>query len=308
MREKFPPGWLINPIEPFGDEFRTDVARGEEVLRQSRIAVTGLARDCEESLRDNLERAVGLFSIAKDWRLHVRENDSKDGTKAVLGRFCSRNRWASCHCEDNGRERLENAFAGPRTVALAEYRQACADWAAEQDVDYVVVIDWDAWGGWTVQGLLSGFARLADSADAFGVASVSLLEHPSQTYDMASQTLKAVGQWIHYDCWALRLNCYLDDYSAGVGGWKHSWLPFVGSPMIPVCSAFGGLCVYRAEDFLVGRYDGSDCEHVPFHRSIAEKTGRRLYLNPSQRTVMKWLPEGWADGQEAGGQRGPVSG
>lgn len=308
MSEKPLPQWLVRPLEIFGDEFRMDMARGQEVLSRSRVAVTGLARDCAWPLQDNLERAIDTFKVAWDWRLHIRENDSKDATKAVLGRFCSRHSWASCHCEDNGRERLENAFAGPRTVALAEYRQACADWAAEQDVDYVVVIDWDAWGGWTIEGLLSGFGRLDASPDAFGLASVSLLEHPSQTYDIATQTLKTGSQWIHYDCWALRLNCYLDDYSAGVGGWKHTWLPFVGSPLVPVCSAFGGLCIYRAADFQTGVYSGTDCEHVTFHQSIAEKTGRRLYLNPSQRTVMKWLPEDLADGQEAGGQCSPVSG
>ena len=56
-------------------------------------------------------------------------------------------------------------------------------------------------------------------------------------------------------------------------------------------SAFGGMAIYDTYAYLKGTYDGSDCEHVPFHASIAERTGRRLYLCPSMRTVMRWLPE-----------------
>ena len=309
MREIAIPDWMLHPVSEFGEAYREEMRRGEEILRRSRIAVTGLARDCEAALRENLNRSAGFFDSAKDWRLHIRENDSLDGTKGVLLDFCGREpERASCHCEDNGRNRLANAFAGPRTVALAEYRQACARWVAEQDADFVVVIDWDAWGGWSMGGVLTGFARLESQGDAFGMASVSLLECPSPAMDTAAGRIKAGTQWVHYDCWALRLNCYKDDYSVGAGGWKHGWLPFVGSPAVPVCSAFGGLCIYRAEDFLQGTYDGSDCEHVTFHASIAEKTGKGLYLNPSQRTVMQWLPENWSDGQEAGGQHSPVPG
>jgi hypothetical protein len=30
---------------------------------------------------------------------------------------------------------------------------------------------------------------------------------------------------------------------------------------------------------------------VPFHQSIARATGQHLYLNPSQRMLMSWMPE-----------------
>jgi hypothetical protein len=32
-----------------------------------------------------------------------------------------------------------------------------------------------------------------------------------------------------------------------------------------------------------------DCEHVPFHRSIAKATGQHLYVCPGMRTVMSWM-------------------
>jgi hypothetical protein len=49
------------------------------------------------------------------------------------------------------------------------------------------------------------------------------------------------------------------------------------------------MTIYETGAYLSGTYDGSDCEHVPFHASIAAKTGRSLYLDPAMRTVMSWL-------------------
>jgi hypothetical protein len=91
--------------------------------------------------------------------------------------------------------------------------------------------------------------------------------------------------WLHYDAWALRLNSFWDDYTADAGGWKHQWLPPVGSPVVRVCSAFGGLAVYRTLDYLAGTYTGEDCEHVTFHASLAGS----MYLDPAMRTIMHWV-------------------
>jgi hypothetical protein len=97
------------------------------------------------------------------------------------------------------------------------------------------------------------------------------------------------GQWLHYDAWAYRLNSYWDDYTAGIGGWKHSHIPPVGSPPLAVCSAFGGMALYDTWAYLKGTYSGTDCEHVTFHQTIAERTGMRMYVDPAMRTVMHWL-------------------
>jgi hypothetical protein len=163
------------------------------------------------------------------------------------------------------------------------------------DADYVVAIDWDQWGGWSHAGVMSGIGWLAEKPDAYGMASVSLNEFT--TLGMGEDRQPKIGKgWTHYDAWALRgvgqADCHWDDYTAGQGGWKHQWLPPVGSPPVLVASAFGGLCIYRTSAFLQGTYAGeTDCEHVPFHRSIAQATGQRLFLNPSQRCVMAWMSD-----------------
>ena len=158
--------------------------------------------------------------------------------------------------------------------------------ACAADCDYVIVVDFDAWGGWNERGLLNGIGWLVELPGAFGMASVSLFEGD----------FGGGRSWHHYDLWALRgvgqPRCYYDTYRNGYGNWGFSWLPPVGSSPIIVASAFGGLAIYRTAAYLRGTYAGEeDVEHVPFHRSIARETGQHMFLNPSQRMMMHWLPE-----------------
>jgi hypothetical protein len=140
---------------------------------------------------------------------------------------------------------------------------------------------------------MHGIGRLITTPDAVGMASVSLIQHHQMQMGEDKKPTLGIG-WVHYDAWALRLNSPFDDYTAGLGGWKHMWIPPVGSPPVPVCSAFGGLAIYDTYAYLRGQYDGTDCEHVPFHRTIKERTGGQMYLDPSMRMIMHWMEQ--ADG------------
>ena len=287
------PEHLVRPLELFRSSFDDQVVLGAVELAESRIAIVGLARNCAPQLAANLELAARLGDACGEWQLHVETNDNEDATDQVLTDFCRRHRQATFTSQQLGREQFSTEFAGRRTAALAEYRSACQRWVRDcaADTDYVVVIDLDAWGGWLPEGVLNGFGWLREMPDAYGMASVSLLQHPAYETNAAGET-QAVAAWLHYDCWALRLNSYWDDYTAGFGGWKHQWLPPVGSDPVPVCSAMGGLTIYRTPAYLSGTYDGSDCEHVTYHESIAKATGQQMYLNPSQRCLMRWLDGG----------------
>jgi hypothetical protein len=290
---------LLYPIDFFADDFKANFDLGESVWRDSEVAFVGLARNCDSHLEQNLARLAQLAGGCRRWSLHVETNDNIDNTEQVLVNFCRAFPQATFTSQRLGRRQFSAEFAGPRTQALAEYRTACQRWIRENagPIDYVVVIDFDAWGGWSHAGFLHGVGALQMTADAYGMASVSLIQHPQMAMGEDKQP-KIVNGWLQYDAWALRLNSAFDDYTAGMGGWKHSWLPPVGSPPVPVVSAFGGMAIYDSFAFLKGTYDGSDCEHVTFHKTIAERTGSRLYLDPAMRTVMHWLE------QSDGGQHG----
>jgi hypothetical protein len=232
--------------------------------------------------------------------LHIETNDNTDDTDQVLIDFCRHYPQATFLSQRLDRQQFTSEFAGRRTEALAEYRTACQRWVREHasDADYVVAIDFDAWGGWSHSGFLHGIGRMHSTPDAAGMASVSLIEHPQM--QMGEDQKPRLGKgWVHYDAWALRLNSSFDDYTAGLGGWKHQWLPPVGSPPVPVASAFGGMAIYDTYAYLKGTYDGSDCEHVPFTRTMTERTKMKMYLDPAMRTVMHWMPEATDGGQHS---------
>ena len=280
------PARLWHPHEPFVDACRERAEEGTARLRNANVAFVGLARNCGVRLAQNLGVIEHLAEQCGSWQLHIESNDCEDQTLDVLAGFASKHRQATFHYQMLGREQYGAEFAGRRTIALAEYRAACQRWvrSCAGDADYVVVIDWDMWGGWSPHGLLNGIGWLVELQGAYGMASVSLFQH-----DFGGGV-----DWYHYDLWALRgvgqSRCYWDTYQNGYGGFGYQWLPAVGSPPALVSSAFGGLCIYRTEAYLAGTYDGTtDCEHVPFHESIAKATGQMLFLNPSQRCVMHWL-------------------
>lgn len=290
------PEQLVYPLEPFAAEFRRLQDVGANALRWADVAFVGLARNCEPHLAANLKRLEQLSEACGHWRLHIETNDNADGTESVLEDFCAAHPQATFTSQQLGREQYGAEFAGRRTIALAEYRTACQQWVRDNAADsaYTIVIDFDAWGGWSHAGLLSGIGWLVRLPDAYGMASVSVMEHPTVASNSKGET-KHMLSWLHYDAWALRgvgqPGNYWDDYTAGHGGWKHQWLPPVGSQPVLVASAFGGLAIYRTGSYLRGMYDGSDCEHVTFHKSIADATGMNLYLNPSQRCVMHWVSD-----------------
>jgi hypothetical protein len=272
------PEQLIYPVDHFAADFTRLYSIGVEAWADADVAIVGLARNCGRRLDANLVRLLQLVSDCRSWRLHIATNDNTDDTEAVLANFCGAHPQATFASQTLGRQQFSSEFAGPRTIALAEYRTACQEWVRQHCADstYTLIIDWDAWGGWSHAGVMHGVGFLSTTTDAYGMSTVSLMQHGPQKL------------WLHYDAWALRLNSSWDDYTAGIGGWKHHWLPAVGSPPIPVCSAFGGLAIYETAAYLAGTYDGEDCEHVGFHATIAERTGHRLYLDPAMRSVMYW--------------------
>lgn len=282
------PQTLIWPLEHFAASFIERVDEGRARLKNSSVAFVGLARNCGVHLAQNLGSLESLCDKVGRWRLHIESNDCNDQTVDVLADFSRRHRQATFHYQMLGRGHFPAEFAGRRTIALAEYRAACQRWvrACAADSDYVVVIDWDMAGGWSDHGFLNAIGWLVELQGAYGMASVSISQ-----YDFGDGP-----QWTHYDLWALRgvgqPGCDFDAYQNGHGGWGFSWFPAVGSPPVLVSSAFGGMCIYRTDAYLAGTYDGTtDCEHVPFHRSIRGATGQHLYICPAMRTLMSWIPE-----------------
>lgn len=287
------PEKFVRPGPAFAERYAAMVELGTDRLQRSSVAFVGLARSCAEPLFGNLMRLEKLAAMCGGWCLHIEENDSDDETVQILMDYATKHRQATFLSRRLERGNYSNEFGGRRTIALAEYRDDCQRWvrANAPDCDYTVVVDWDAWGGWWHDGVLAGLGSLVETPGAYGMASVSLLETHMWAHEQGQPRL-GLGM-AHYDAWAMRglgqPDVTYDDYTTGEGGWKHGWMPPVGSPPALVASAFGGMVIYRTPAYLAGTYDGTtDCEHVAFHASVRRATGKNFYICPSMRTLMRW--------------------
>ena len=261
------------------------VEKGERIAAQCDVTFLGLCRNSMPAIALNTQRLERLAARFKSWRAFIYENDSEDGTDEHLRRWAAGLDNVEVETVKHDRPQLSSEKSKRRTDALAEYRNHCLEWAKahrpQDDGNHrIIVIDFDTWAGWSDDGVMTGLHWLEVLPGAAGMASLSTVElavagHPSGKLR------------IHYDSWAFRLNHWAEHDMS----WFPHWFPPVGSDPVRCNSAFGGMAIYRPDAFFAGGYSGGDCEHVLHHRKIRDATGMAMYLNPSQRLVMNWIPE-----------------
>ncbi len=286
MRLRYSSGMTVSRPEDMwsvGDAYvagyREHVEFGRVEARRQKLAIVSIARNSMPHLKNTLRLVDELAGLWRDCVYFVYENDSTDGTNDVLDDFAIR-QWVTIEHDSLGGEDARG-FGSERTVRLAKCRTKCQEWVRRYAVDagYVMVLDTDPHGGFSVDGVLNSLGWFCEmlgeswhrrEPGAMASYSLFLREEPSGAYGAAQ-----------YDAWAARLNWFEDRRDHA---WFHLLMPPVGSPPIPMNSAFGGLCLYRREAFLAGTYEGGDCEHVFLHRSM-QKAGYQLFLNPGSRYV-----------------------
>lgn len=248
--------------------FRERVAQGYGRMRDASVVICGITRNDAETLPLTIQRIERMAACFRDHHVVVFENDSTDRTPALLGEWARRNPNVTVL---SGPCPGVPGFPSDRFERLAVCRNRYVDWmnatpeAGSQD--FVVVVDFDLRGGWSLDGIASTFA--GSDWDAVGSNSLGYHNLRRTYYDMAALRPRTVLR----ETWWHRL----------VG---EAWQLRRGTPMIAVESAFGGLGVYRRDVFRSRRYSGRldgapACEHLSLNAD-----GRlRAFLNPSQITV-----------------------
>jgi hypothetical protein len=260
------------------ESYKEHVEFGRVEARRQKLAIVSICRNAMPYLRNTLALVDGLAGLWRDCSLYVYENDSTDETAAVLDDFAIR-QWVTVEHDTLGGED-SRGFEPERTVRLAKCRTRCQEWVRRNasDANYVMVLDADPHGGFSVDGVLNSLGWFCEMlGESF---------HRREPGAMASHSLfvrkEEAGYGVAaYDAWAARLNHFEDRREHQ---WFHLLLPPVGSPPIPMNSAFGGLCLYRREAYLAGVYGGGDCEHVLHHKAM-QKAGYQLFLNPGSRYI-----------------------
>jgi len=275
------PDYLAPVEDEWLSDFNTATMLGRDKAAQSSVVFVGMARSIDGVLPWSIERIQEIGKSFASWHAVVVENDSNDGTKDILHAWqASDPARVLVTCTDYGRPHL-HGFERDRVESYAQYRNECRTIAQEiaPDADYVIVLDLDAWGGYSQDGVLNSIFWLERILTAGAMASVSLFEIKDQLGTL---------HLCHYDQWAFRW----ESYTHRIREWFTRWIPPIGSQPMLVKSAFGGLCVYKAAPFYASHYfsDQGDIEHVGLHKSL-KANGYDVFLNSASRVTMHWIPE-----------------
>jgi hypothetical protein len=273
------PEELWSVADEYAASYSEHVEYGRVEARRQKLAIVSIARNSMPWLPNTLRLVDELAGLWRDCCYYIYENDSDDGTAEALDDFAIR-QWVTVRHDTLGNIDARG-WDRERTERLALCRSRCQDWVRREaaDANYVLVLDTDPHGGFSVDGVLNSLGWFCQMLGESW--------HRREPGAMASSSLyiltSAAGDYIAAQCdaWPAKLNTWDDDRNHN---WFHHLMPPVGSQPIPMNSAFGGLCLYRREAYLAGVYDGSTCEHVGFHRAM-HKAGYQLFLNPGSRYV-----------------------
>jgi hypothetical protein len=248
--------------------FREKAARGYQRMQGMTIVICGITRNDAETLPLAIRRIEKTGALFADYRVVLFENDSRDETLALLRNWEKANAKVTILSDSlRGRPDLAESRFARLACCRNRYRDHIAHTPGLAGYPWVMVVDLDLRGGWSLDGIAASFAE--EGWD--GVAANAIGYHNlRRTY---------------YDTLALKPSTVLKRT------WFHrligeGWQLRRGDPLIPVESAFGGLALYRREVFDARRYAGTAggreaCEH----HALNADGGLRFFLNPSQITI-----------------------
>ena len=260
------------PLEkmPALDELDTNnLATGIKEMKNHKLIMTGITRDNAADWPIMVKHMEYLGGFFKDYRVIIFENDSTDGTKALLSHWEANNPKVQIISQDffNPKRPSYKFMADVRN----KYLESMASDSAYNDFDMVMIVDMDASYGFDVRGIQDSFAKI-DKWDA--VCSNGISTSKGKMFDMfafrnAQFPSKPADGSLKYWFWDLH---------------KGQISYPVNSPWVEVDSCFGGLAFYKREYIQDCYYDSieEDCEHVAFHKCLKEKHQGRMFMNPNQ--------------------------
>lgn len=268
----------------FIESYDKYISIGMETITDTNILYTGIIRNAESVLDNNLNYIYKHKKIFKNLDIFIYENDSTDNTTSILEKHKQNNNLhyisETLNTRQYGsvksRDRIQ-LLSNYRNKSLVKIKELIANKIIVMP-DYIVVIDLD-FQNFNNEGILHSIGWMKENPTTKACAGMSLQSKLLGNYPIT---------W-NYDCWAFRLNWWSDlqDYNNNTHQdlmyWFGMWVPPIGSDPLRVNSAFGGSCIYNSTYYLQGQYDAYDCEHVCFHKYLYDNfTDFELRFNPAQ--------------------------
>ncbi|MFW2389369.1 MAG: glycosyltransferase [Polyangiales bacterium] len=242
---------------------------GREASARSTLAIGVLIYDridLARLLRSRLEALAGLFREA---RIYVIGEDSTDGTEEVIREWVEESpELVRSIAAVNTAERGVARIAALRNALLEAIE-------ADEPSDFIAMFDGDLEGPISLDGVTHTIAMLHGDRELSAVAAFGM-----NNWVGLDTNVPFLG-YSYYDPLAFRDDHWERTSSDSAIRWRLRNVRR-GDPLIVVKSAFAGCAIYRSSAIRGLRYelDGKDCEHVGFHRAMAERGGL-LAINPA---------------------------
>lgn len=258
-------------------------------LRAVSIVVCGIVRDAAKGLRANIPVIDALCSKVKDWHVVIYENDSRDGTKALLTQWQASNpeRIHAMMSDTDGAKTIPAArsvsanpfFSRRRIDKMARLRNqymAYVD-AMGWQADFLIVVDMDV-AQLKLAGIIDTLTNDTIDWDAVVANGYSLSPRMRRRYhDTYALTL-----WQDRD--KPQTEAMIRSNADRLGTLRP------GDEWIRIASGFGGIAIYRFQAIRGLRYRALPnddervevrCEHYSLYKQMAERGHDRFYINPA---------------------------
>lgn len=268
---------------------------GYQKMALKSVVICCTVRDCGPALVRNIPRIESLRKKFKDSRVIIIENDSKDQSKELLKQWANSSPGVIVNSQDYGSITIPGSngsgdFSSHRISKMARYRNLYMEEIDRLDMepDYMLVLDPDVYD-FSLTGIANSFGQPVQW-DAISSNGISV-----------GQAYRGLYRYkIFYDTYALRkFGDNRPQTHEMINRLQHAFADMQpGLPLIRVASGFNGMAIYRMEAVKGLRYvceaNADDrvqvlCEHVPFHREMAERGFDRIYINPSQVVVYETI-------------------
>jgi hypothetical protein len=272
-------------------DFERRKTEGFEKMKSLRVVFCALCRNVENTLPLFIQRIELTAKHFSDYRVVLFENDSKDNTRKMILDWQNTNPHVeviSCYPdvapEKDCRLQVEElyvvgAVSPTRFEKMSYFRNQYLKVVQTKymDYDFMIVIDSDCRGPFSVGGLATCFTYEFDVAIAMG-----LFILPGSSLMGGYRTAYDVMAYVERNDTTDRSNWgkteYYKFFIASIRlASKHP----VGSPPVIVNSGFNGLAVYKMSSLKDVNYEPSTCEHIGLHKNMREKGFDKIYIMPS---------------------------
>lgn len=291
--------------------------RGLELMRLSNVTFIGVAKNAGEKLPSVLRQINNLARQFTYSRAIFAQGDSTDGTTQLLNDWARQSAHNRTILMTSSEDEKESAghFKGspmPREGRIAKARNVALNALyGLPATEFVIVIDMDILG-WSPNGVANSFGK-SQTWDVMCAHGILLHGIYRDTYAFRTDGINTNHHWAgkdhnvynisdaDYKTFRQRLKTsqkrareMMDTTHDQSGSWFFSsaWdTDNAGGKLRRVHSCFGGLAIYRFEKMKKCHYTYRyrqppymlECEHVLFHKCIAESASGRIFSNPAMK-------------------------